>query len=1032
MVLPMLLPMALLSAALGGCDDGESVEPPGVIVFDAEVLVDGSPPPPDLAVDAGLDRALPDAAVDAEADVALPDEALPDVAVDLAVPLPACANGADDDGDGFADYPLDPGCEGEGDDDEVDPALPACGDGEDNDGDGRVDHPDDPGCADAADPSEDSACGEQEARDITGLARVEGDTRGALALRSTCRNNLAPEAIFRLTLRVPVARLRIDTRGTSFDTLLGVYRDCAGEVEVACNDDIGGGDKSSEVILEAPAIGDYIIVLDGFAEGAGPFVLNVAGELPDGADCTAPVEGEPPRAIDCGRGRTCRDGSCTVAACADGADNDEDGRVDYPSEPGCESPVDDDEQDPAVPPACSDGIDNDFDGAIDYPADQNCASAADADENSPPQCSDGRDNDGDGLIDLADPGCMGDPTRFGEFNTAACRNGLDDDGDGFVDYPSDPGCVSLNDVDETDPAVAPACANGIDDDGDGMADWPADAESCLSASDDTEDDACARVVPREITGLTRTAGNTDDAVNDFVGSCQPAGSGNEDVLLWRVAEGRALDALVLDARDSVIDTVVHARNGCAAEGALGCNDNGGGGLDALLRLGPQPAGSEIWIFVDSTPAQIGIWRLRITALLAEGADCGRPGEWTCGDGLACVETPDGPRCQRAVCDNGRDDDADGRTDWPEDPGCETAADDDERDPAVLPACANGRDDDADGFTDWPDDPNCEAAADAFEQSDCSDGIDNDGDGGIDYDRDDDGVRGPNQDFQCVCAADESEAAEPQCADQCDNDSDGLIDLQDPGCVDGTDASEFNPPACQDGLDNDGDGAFDYPRDPGCTFLADPSELDPPEPPACINGVDDDGDGAFDYPFDPGCAAAADADERDRCEGELPIFGPDVFEVRGDTRQSLPENNGSCRPNQAPDVTWQVPVPYPARVVADTAGSIIDSVLYARSICAPNHPCPEDDPLCTPAASEIACNDDAIGIQSRVDFAWPGGDVFLVVDAFGLDAGPYRLGVSATYPRGGQCGPETFAYATCEAGTVCRLDLDRGVPVCGDP
>ena len=57
---------------------------------------------------------------------------------------------------------------------------------------------------------------------------------------------------------------------------------------------------------------------------------------------------------------------------------------------------------------CSDGQDNDADGLVDYPADPGCTSAEDDDETDPPQCSDGKDNDGDGLIDFpADKGCTG-------------------------------------------------------------------------------------------------------------------------------------------------------------------------------------------------------------------------------------------------------------------------------------------------------------------------------------------------------------------------------------------------------------------------------------------------------------------------------------------------------------------------------------------------------------------------------------------------------------------------------------------------
>ena len=60
-----------------------------------------------------------------------------------------CANGVDDDGDGFTDYPDDPAC---ADAEDAGEALPACADGVDNDGDGRTDF-DGAGDPAAADPS---------------------------------------------------------------------------------------------------------------------------------------------------------------------------------------------------------------------------------------------------------------------------------------------------------------------------------------------------------------------------------------------------------------------------------------------------------------------------------------------------------------------------------------------------------------------------------------------------------------------------------------------------------------------------------------------------------------------------------------------------------------------------------------------------------------------------------------------------------------------------------------------------------------
>ncbi len=53
--------------------------------------------------------------------------------------------------------------------------------------------------------------------------------------------------------------------------------------------------------------------------------------------------------------------------------------------------------------ACNNAVDDDGDGFIDYPADPGCAWAGAWKEDPP--CSDGIDNDGDGLIDLADPEC---------------------------------------------------------------------------------------------------------------------------------------------------------------------------------------------------------------------------------------------------------------------------------------------------------------------------------------------------------------------------------------------------------------------------------------------------------------------------------------------------------------------------------------------------------------------------------------------------------------------------------------------------
>ncbi|MCI0637216.1 MAG: IPT/TIG domain-containing protein [Actinobacteria bacterium] len=83
------------------------------------------------------------------------------------------------------------------------------------------------------------------------------------------------------------------------------------------------------------------------------------------------------------------------------------------------------------------------------------------------------------------------------------------------------------------------------------------------------------------------------------------------------------------------------------------------------------------------------------------------------------------------CANGLDDDGDGFTDSPDDPGCADAGDLSEHAPS-LP-CDDGADDDGDGFTDYPADPGCQDPTSPRENPQCQDGVDNDADAKIDFD-----------------------------------------------------------------------------------------------------------------------------------------------------------------------------------------------------------------------------------------------------------------------------------------------------------
>ncbi|GEM_PF-3056434 len=162
-------------------------------------------------------------------------------------------------------------------------------------------------------------------------------------------------------------------------------------------------------------------------------------------------------------------------------------------------------------------------------------------------------------------------------------------------------------------------------------------------------------------------------------------------------------------------------------------------------------------------------------------------------GLGCElgYQPDLPGDSLAACGDGQDDDGDGLTDFPADPGCQSPQDPAEGDPRVRPAC--------------------------------SDGLDNDGDGRTDFDTDHDGQLDAPEDPGCESAADDDEAnlILPECNDRVDNDGDGLTDLGDPNCLNRNDVSET--PECADGQDNDLDGLTDFPGDPQCLDADDDSE-----------------------------------------------------------------------------------------------------------------------------------------------------------------------------------------------------------------
>lgn len=110
----------------------------------------------------------------------------------------------------------------------------------------------------------------------------------------------------------------------------------------------------------------------------------------------------------------------------------------------------------AAPKKCNNNIDDDNDGLIDWPNDPGCSSRTDNTETSPSLvCDNGADetDDADALADFrltnGDPGCTSatDPSEI----DGQCDDLSDNDGDTHVDFgfPNDSKCETFSDNDES-------------------------------------------------------------------------------------------------------------------------------------------------------------------------------------------------------------------------------------------------------------------------------------------------------------------------------------------------------------------------------------------------------------------------------------------------------------------------------------------------------------------------------------------------------------------------------------------------------
>jgi large repetitive protein len=920
---------------------------------------------------------------------------------------PQCSDGYDNDGDGFIDYPYDPGCSSPTDTTEDDECpggttCPACGNGIDDDGDGRIDFPADIiGCTSAGDDSEEDEC-------IPGIPVLEyppGGLNGTTPPSGSGRNNfngscdptLSPtEDIYGLPVYRKLRSLTFSTLGSVGDTVLFIrYGDCASSAaEIACYDPGAGGES---ITLDNPKQGLYFVFVDGDFASNLNYRLDITGVIGPGDAC------DPGDIMyTCSPGYACDPDSntCVVARCNDGIDNDGDGLIDYPNDPGCTTTSDHSENDdcPTGPncPACGNGVDDDFDGLIDYPADPGCDAAGDPDE-----------------IDACIPGIYPmllpiegvsgttPPSSTGSKFTPSCHTSTASTEDVYY-FPLLRDLTSLTFSTE---GSAGDTVLSVRHPGCGIA---ADELACnhLPASGE------AVTLPNPVPGIYYVFVD-----GDFV-------SGINYVLNVRgtIAPGSACDP---------DDTRITCESGYA------CDPAGMTCVVALCNNGIDDDGDGFIDFPED------------------------PGCETTSDHDETDDCPTGPDCPQ--CSNGIDDDGDGYIDYGEDIGCVSASDDDELDECIPgvpvieltdagltgttpPSSAGSK------FT-----PSCQASTTATEvvhayrlmrdlttltfstvgstgntvlsirHGDCGSAsseiacanitpggeaitlvtptpgiyyvfVDGSGVSGISYVLNVSGAVAPG-------GACDPASTQFTCAS---------------GYVCDPDSLTCEAAACNNGVDDDGDGFIDYPEEPGCASPSDNDESDDcPMGPLCAqcsNLLDDDGDTAIDYPADIGCMAAGDENET-TCAGEADpvelVTGPIMT---GSTATLTHNFTPSCTPTStARDKVYLLRFPgYLTNLTVDTNGSLFDTVLMIK------------EGECT--AADLACDDDGgVGTQSLISLAGVApGQYVIIVDGYSTGFGAYTLNVSGTIAEGQRCDPAQTASGmfTCAGGTDCQ-DIGSG-------